>query len=150
MKELKHRPLSGPDREKIVQKLRQDAGYATHRVHKARYGPNDIFGCIDVVSYCPQEFIMDQVSTVHHIPDKIHEIERMLFHAPASDNIKIFVFGIDGYKQGSHIIVTRLVRVRWNSSNHWEKVELITRGNKIDYTNYKRIENKNNAAEVKI
>ena len=131
MKEPKRYPLTGSDREKYIERIRKSDGYVTHRVHKARFGPNDIFGCIDIISYDPWGLLMDQVSTVHHISDKVKEIERMLKVPPENTLNHIKVHGIDGYATGKgkarKIHVTRYVVLEWLEDGTWEREEIAIR-----------------------
>jgi hypothetical protein len=125
---LKKSALTGSDREKYVEKIRTSEGYITHRVHKARFGQNDIFGCIDVLSYDPWGLWMDQISTVHHISDKVKEIERMLKNPPENTLNHIMVHGVDGYATGSGknrtIHITRHVTLEWLEDGEWERTEM--------------------------
>ena len=124
MKELKKKPLTGKDREKYIHGLRESEGRITWTVNKAKFGQNDILGCIDTISYSPFDIYLDQTSTVHHISDKKAEIIRMLKNAPETINIVIRVHGVDGYRLGDQIVITRYVRETWLEDGTWEREQI--------------------------
>ena len=122
------KPLTSRDREQYVHKLRTRAGRIAWTVNKARFGQNDILGCIDTISYTPWDIFLDQTSTVHHIADKRAEITRMLRDAPETPGVVIFIHGIDGYreKQGNEWVpvITRHVMEQWIDDDDWERTEM--------------------------
>ena len=122
------KPLTSRDREQYVHKLRTRAGRIAWTVNKARFGQNDILGCIDTISYTPWDIFLDQTSTVHHIADKRAEITRMLMDAPETPGVVVFVHGIDGYreKQGKDWVpvITRHVMEEWKDTGEWERIEI--------------------------
>ena len=127
----KRQPLTSRDREQYVHQYRKDQNMVVWTVKKARFGQNDILGCIDTISYDPYQIILDQTTTVHHISDRINEIEKMLLNAPESIEILIEVHGIDGYrirKEKKWIpVVTRHVKYTWMETDEWEKEEVPVR-----------------------
>ena len=127
----KRLPLTSRDREQYVHQYRIEQNMVAWTVNKARFGQNDILGCIDTISYDPYQIILDQTSTVHHISDKIKEIKRMLRNAPESIEILIEVHGIDGYRIRKEKkwtpVVTRHVKYTWVETDEWEKEEVPVR-----------------------
>ena len=129
MKELKKKSLTAKDREQYIHKLRAREGRIAWTVNKARFGQNDILGCIDTISYTPWVIILDQTSTVNHISHKRAEIERMLINAPVNSNLIVTIHGVDGFreKQGKDWIpiITRHVMETWQKDRTWHRVEII-------------------------
>ena len=72
------KPLTGPDREKMIEAWRIAQGRKVRRVLKSTFGKNDILG-MDVLSYSPLDFYLDQVTTVRHISDRKKKIVEMIF-----------------------------------------------------------------------
>ncbi len=123
----KKKPLTSRNREQYVHEYRKSQGRIPWTVNKSSFGQNDILGCIDTISYDPWEIIMDQTSTIHHIPDKKKEIQRMLQHSPEVSGIRIVVHGVDGYQimQGKKWIpvISRHVEETW-IDDEWEREEV--------------------------
>ena len=123
----KKKPLTSRNREQYVHEYRKSQGRIPWTVNKSSFGQNDILGCIDTISYDPWEIIMDQTSTIHHIPDKKKEIQRMLQHSPEVSGIRIVVHGVDGYQimQGKKWIpvISRHVEETWIDDG-WEGEEV--------------------------
>ena len=124
---LQTKPLTSRDREQYVHEYRKSQGRIPWTVNKARFGQNDMLGCIDTISYDPWEIILDQTSTVHHIPDKKREIQRMLHHSPETSDIKIVVHGVDGYRIRQEKkwipVISRHVEETW-IDDEWERAEV--------------------------
>ncbi len=124
---LQIKPLTSRDREQFVHEYRKSQDRIPWTVNKARFGQNDMLGCIDTISYDPWEIILDQTSTIHHVSDKKREIQRMLHHSPEVSGIRIVVHGVDGYRimQGKKWIpvITRHVEETW-IDDEWEREEV--------------------------
>jgi hypothetical protein len=122
------KPLASKDREHYIHNMREKEGRTAWTVNKASFGQNDILGCIDTISYDPWEIILDQTSTVHHVPDKKKEIQRMLQHPPEVSGIKIVIHGVDGYRimHGKKWIpvISRHVMEEWIDDGEWERTEM--------------------------
>ena len=127
-KRIMRKPLTSRDREQYVHKLRTREGRIAWTVNKSRFGQNDIFGCIDTISYTPWDIYMDQTSTFNHISHKRTEIVRMLRDAPETPGVVIFIHGIDGYreKQGKEWVpvITRHVMEEWKGTDEWDRIEI--------------------------
>ena len=122
------KPLTSRDREQYVHKLRTREGRIAWTVNRARFGQNDILGCIDTISYTPWDIFLDQTTDVSNISHRRAEIKRMLMDAPETPGVVIFVHGIDGYreKQGKDWVpvITRHVMEEWKDTDEWERIEI--------------------------
>ena len=127
----KRQPLTSRDREQYVHQYRIDQNMVAWTVNKARFGQNDILGCIDTISYDPYQIILDQTTSVSNVSYKRIEIKRMLLNAPESIEILIEVHGIDGYRIRKEKkwtpVVTRHVKYTWVETDEWEKEEVPVR-----------------------
>lgn len=125
---IDRKPLTSKDREKYIHDMREKEGRIVWTVNKARFGQNDIFGCIDTISYTCFDIFMDQTSTVNHISHKKAEIHRMLKDAPETIDIRIFIHGIDGYRMKAGKtwipVFTRHVMETWLEDGEWEREEM--------------------------
>ena len=117
------KPLTGPDREKMIEAWRIAQGRKVRRVLKSTFGKNDILG-MDVLSYSPLDFYLDQVTTVRHISDRKKKIVEILEEPPKFLIIGVFVHGIDGYRIGKEKIMERWVMEEWLYDGTWERTEI--------------------------
>lgn len=124
MKELKKKSLTAKDREQFIHRYRESQGRIAWTNHKVRFGQQDIFGCIDTISYAPERIILDQTSTINHMSHKRAEIVRMLKSPPNTDHIKIVVHGVDGYRLGDDRIITRHVMETWLIGGTWNREQI--------------------------
>ena len=132
---ITRKPLTSGDRERYVHRYRQSQGKVSWTVHKSSFGQNDILGCVDTISYSPSRIILDQTSTVHHIPDKRKEYRRMLQKSPTNPGIMVCIHGVEGFRKkidGKWIpVITRHVIETWLSDDSWKREEVM-RGEFID------------------
>lgn len=116
------KPITAIDREKYVESIRVNEGRITRRVVKSKFNANDILGA-DVVSYTPLEIVLDQATDVHHISPRKHTIEGLLGSPPVNHGIAVYVHGIDGYRDGNSVIITRHVQDMWMPDGTWKREE---------------------------
>lgn len=123
MKKNERKPLTSSEREKYWEQIRQRAGYITHRNNKSRFGKQDILGC-DIVSYDPYDIIFSQVSTVNHISHKRKQIMDAIKKPPETTAVIFEAVGIDGYRAGDRVVITRIVQETWIEDDYWEHNEI--------------------------
>ena len=125
---LQIKPLTSRDREQFVHEYRKIQGRIPWTVNKARFGQNDILGCIDTISYDPWEIVLDQTSTVNHISHRKREIQRMLHHSPEVPDVRVVVHGVDGHREKKDNewvpVITRHVMEQWIDDDDWERTEM--------------------------
>ncbi|MGP6240468.1 hypothetical protein ACNF40_08730 [Cuniculiplasma sp. SKW4] len=126
---ITQKPLTSRDREQYVHRFRENQGRISWTVRKASFGQNDILGCVDTISYTPSRIIFDQTSTVHHIPDKRKEYQRMLQNSPTHPGIMVCIHGVEGYRKkidGKWIpVITRHVIETWLPDSSWKREEVL-------------------------
>ncbi len=126
--------FSGSDREKIVEKIRIEQGYAVQRARKSSHPGqnNDFWGAFDIISLSSFGFVGDQVTTVHHLSDHKERIE--LLPLPKSDSNLYFLHGIDIIANKRIVYISRYILLQLTQSG-WDKYNIIDAQQPIDSIN---------------